>query len=173
MLVNPPDTVPINLAGLMQAGFSRAQIDAYVAGPAKLQVHSMIEVFGRPHNRVLNLNARNRFGLPETSVDYSADPGFMARVGAVKKHVQDIYRAMGAQLTDDPSISWRADHAGSTCRMSADPADGVVDADLKVHGMDNLYVCSNAVFPAIGSINPTLTLTALALRLADHLNAKG
>jgi choline dehydrogenase-like flavoprotein len=54
--------------------------------------------------------------------------------------------------------------------MSADAASGVVDADLMVHGTDNLFVCSNAVFPSLGAINPTLTLTALALRLGDHLN---
>jgi choline dehydrogenase-like flavoprotein len=171
ILVNPPDTVPINLAGLMQAGYTREEIDAHVSGPVKVQVHGMIEVFGRASNRVTNLTGRNRFGLPQTSVDYSAGAGFMPRMTEVKKRVQQIYRAMGAELKDDPSISWRADHAGSTCRMNADPTEGVVDADLRVHGIENLFVCSNAVFPAIGSINPTLTLTALALRLGDHLNA--
>ncbi|WJI44557.1 GMC family oxidoreductase [Mesorhizobium sp. C120A] len=57
--------------------------------------------------------------------------------------------------------------------MSSREQDGVVDADLRVHGIDNLYVISNAVFPNIGAINPTLTLTALAIRLGDHLNAGG
>lgn len=54
--------------------------------------------------------------------------------------------------------------------MSSDPSSGVVNKDLQVHGMDNLFVCSNAVFPNLGAINPTLTLTALALRLADRLS---
>jgi choline dehydrogenase-like flavoprotein len=77
---------------------------------------------------------------------------------------------MGAKLTGAPTISWRADHAACTCRMSDDPRQGVTDRNLRVHGVDNLYVCSNAVFPNIGSVNPTLTLTALALRLGEHLN---
>jgi choline dehydrogenase-like flavoprotein len=59
-------------------------------------------------------------------------------------------------------------HMGAT-RMSRDPADGVVDTDCRVHGTDNLYVASSAVFPQSGYSNPTLTILALSLRLADHL----
>ena len=54
--------------------------------------------------------------------------------------------------------------------MGATPEEGVVDGDLRVHDVDNLYVCSTAVFPSVGAVNPTLTLVAMALRLADHLN---
>lgn len=60
-------------------------------------------------------------------------------------------------------------HQIGTTRMSAAPAGGVVDPDCKVHGLQNLYVCSSSVFPTSGQANPTLTLLALALRLADHL----
>jgi len=170
MMVNLPDTVPIDLAGKMQQGFTRAEIDAYVSGPTVVQVAVMAEVFGRRDNRVENLWDRNSFGLPQTAVTYSADPWFLDhRIGQIKAEVGAIFGKMGATLTADPSQSWRADHAGSTCRMSKDPDDGVVDGDLKVHGTDNVYVCSNAVFPNIGAVNPTLTVTALALRLADHL----
>jgi choline dehydrogenase-like flavoprotein len=60
-------------------------------------------------------------------------------------------------------------HAAGTCRMSKSETDGVVDTNLQVHGTHNLYVCSNAVFPSIAAANPTLTLSALAIRLADHI----
>ncbi|MHA3980938.1 GMC oxidoreductase [Halovulum sp. GXIMD14794] len=63
-------------------------------------------------------------------------------------------------------------HMGGT-RMSASPADGVVDSDLKVHGLGNLYVGGSSVFPSGGYVNPTLTIVQLALRLADHLAVKG
>jgi choline dehydrogenase-like flavoprotein len=53
--------------------------------------------------------------------------------------------------------------------MSSSDVDGVVDPDLQVHGTDNLYVCSNAVFPSIAAANPTLTVSALAVRLAEHI----
>jgi choline dehydrogenase-like flavoprotein len=57
-----------------------------------------------------------------------------------------------------------------TTRMSADPAEGVVTADCNVFGYDNLYVAGSSVFCTSGWANPTLTLAALALRLADHLD---
>ncbi|MEL6293752.1 MAG: GMC family oxidoreductase [Pseudomonadota bacterium] len=59
-------------------------------------------------------------------------------------------------------------HMGGT-RMSAEPSNGVVDADCRIHGMANLFVASSSVFPTGGAANPTLTICALALRLADHL----
>lgn len=61
-------------------------------------------------------------------------------------------------------------HEVGTMRM-ADDGSGVVDADLRVLGYDNLYVCDNSVFPSSPAANPTLTLAALAIRLADHLQA--
>jgi choline dehydrogenase-like flavoprotein len=57
---------------------------------------------------------------------------------------------------------------GST-RMSRDPRRGVVDSDCRVHGIANLYVAGGSVFPTGGYANPTLTIVALALRLAEHL----
>jgi choline dehydrogenase-like flavoprotein len=54
-------------------------------------------------------------------------------------------------------------------RMSLDPARGVVDMDLKVHGLKNLYCAGASVFPSSGAADPTLTLFALNCRLADHL----
>ncbi|MDT8408924.1 MAG: GMC family oxidoreductase [Wenzhouxiangellaceae bacterium] len=63
-------------------------------------------------------------------------------------------------------------HHMGTARMSADPEHGVVDADCRVHGSDNLYVASSAVFSAAGYSNPTLSIVALSLRLADHLKGQ-
>jgi choline dehydrogenase-like flavoprotein len=59
-------------------------------------------------------------------------------------------------------------HAGGA-RMSALVRDGVVDPDCRVHEMQNLYLASAAVFPSSGCSNPTFTIMALALRLAEHL----
>jgi choline dehydrogenase-like flavoprotein len=57
-----------------------------------------------------------------------------------------------------------------TTRMSEDPANGVVDSNCRVHGVKNLFVAGSSVFPSVGFSNPTLTIIALACRLADHLN---
>ena len=59
-------------------------------------------------------------------------------------------------------------HMGTT-RMSADPTQGVVDPNLKVHSLDNLYVAGGSVFPSAAISNPTFTIITLSIRLADHL----
>lgn len=63
-------------------------------------------------------------------------------------------------------------HLGTT-RMAPSADQGVVDRDCRVHGTDNLYVAGSSVFPVFGFANPTLTILALALRLADHLRKSG
>jgi choline dehydrogenase-like flavoprotein len=60
-------------------------------------------------------------------------------------------------------------HQMGVTRMSTSPRDGVVDGDCRVHGVANLYIASSAVFPVSGFEAPTLTIVALAARLADHL----
>ena len=74
--------------------------------------------------------------------------------------LEDGYRS----LTFDDSYHWM-----SGTRMAVDPRDGVVDTNLRMHGVRNAYVCSHSVFPSSGYANPVHTLLALALRLADHL----
>jgi choline dehydrogenase-like flavoprotein len=59
-------------------------------------------------------------------------------------------------------------HMGTT-RMHEDPTLGVVDALGRVHGIRNLYVSGSSLFPTVGFANPTLTIGALAIRLADEL----
>ena len=60
-------------------------------------------------------------------------------------------------------------HMGTT-RMSDSQNNGVVDRHCKIHGSDNVYVAGSSVFPSVGFSNPTLTITALACRLAAHLS---
>ena len=59
-------------------------------------------------------------------------------------------------------------HMGTT-RMSVNPEEGVVDQNLQVHGAANLFVAGSSVFPSGGISNPTFTIVALSLRLADHV----
>jgi choline dehydrogenase-like flavoprotein len=61
------------------------------------------------------------------------------------------------------------DHHMGSLRMSVSPDDGIVNPECRFHGLDNLYAAGSAVFPTSGYANPTLTIIALALRLADHL----
>jgi len=48
----------------------------------------------------------------------------------------------------------------------------VVDANCRVHGLQNLFIAGSSVFPTGGFANPTLTVVAMTLRLAEHLNHK-
>lgn len=60
-------------------------------------------------------------------------------------------------------------HHSGTARMSSSPKEGVVDKHCRVHDIANLYVASSAVFSTVGYANPTLTIVALAIRVADHI----
>jgi len=54
--------------------------------------------------------------------------------------------------------------------MNSSAQEGVVDENLRVHGLRNLFVAGSSVFPTVGHANPTLTILALCLRLVDHLS---
>jgi choline dehydrogenase-like flavoprotein len=56
--------------------------------------------------------------------------------------------------------------------MGTDPRTSVVDSDLRVHGIANLFVASSSVFPSSGQANSTFLAVTFALRLADHLDAE-
>ncbi len=83
----------------------------------------------------------------------------------------------------DASAPWETDplignhpiggfHHMGTTRMADDRRAGVVNANCRVHGVENLFVAGSSVFPTSGWANPTLTILALALRLGDHLDAR-
>lgn len=64
----------------------------------------------------------------------------------------------------------RTAHVCGTCRMGSDPENSVVDKNNKVHGTQNLYVTDSSFFPTSGDMNPSLTIAANALRVADHID---
>jgi choline dehydrogenase-like flavoprotein len=75
------------------------------------------------------------------------------------------------ELVWPPDMVGGHHHMGTT-RMSDDPRTGVVNADCRTHAVDNLFVAGSSVFPTAGYANPTMTLLALAIRLADHLRSR-
>ena len=89
------------------------------------------------------------------------------------QHFQAL--GVGRLVSDIPEIESRWDnltdssHHMGTTRMSDSPHEGVVDSDCKIHGFANIFIASSSVFPTGGHANPTLTIVALALRIADHL----
>jgi choline dehydrogenase-like flavoprotein len=90
----------------------------------------------------------------ENELDRVAEIEFLAKPATADgwfKNLYDIY------------------HPAGTTRMALSPVDGVVDPNLLAHGTENLFVLSTSAFPSLGSANPTFTLMALGLRLADRL----
>jgi choline dehydrogenase-like flavoprotein len=76
-----------------------------------------------------------------------------------------------AYMKNDIPIAGCAHQAG-TCRFGKDPGSSVLDVDCRAHELDNLYVVDASIFPAIGAVNPALTVMANSLRVGDHLLAR-
>jgi choline dehydrogenase-like flavoprotein len=130
-------------------------------------------------SRVLLGNDRDRLGQRRVQLDWRlSETDRKTATRALDVAAQEFGRiGLGrARIALDLShdASWPANmisscHHSGTARMSNDPRTGVVDADCRVHSIDNLYVAGSAVFPTAGYANPTLTIVALAQRLAEHL----
>jgi choline dehydrogenase-like flavoprotein len=141
-----------------------------------LVMRAQAEQAPNPDSRVTLGARRDALGLPVARVDWRIDESDRASIRASQQVVDAALRAAGlgrvaAPLGDeDPPALFEGNyhHLGTT-RMHVDPACGVVDGDCRVHGIRNLYVAGSSVFPTFGCSNPTLTLVALALRLAGHL----
>lgn len=172
LLFNPPTSPLVNLAAAMQQGQTRPEIERLVRGAIPIQFNAMFEVFSRHENRVTNYDKLSHLGMIETTIHFDTDLIIRRQLAAVEKKVKEIFRAMGAKGDVTANVSWGAHHASCSTRMSADPRLGVVDAGMRIHGVDNVYVCSNAAFSTLSAVNPTLTLTALALRLGDILGRR-
>jgi len=132
-----------------------------------------------PDSRVtLVEHARDALGMPRLRIDWRYTARDVAGVRrALALLAGDFARGGVATLDyDEASVereitrygAYGGHHIG-TARMGRDPRRSVVDADCRVHGVENLYVAGSAVFPASSQANPTLALVALTLRLARHL----
>jgi len=140
-------------------------------------IYVMAEQAPNPFSRVmLSDKLRDRFGYPIAQVDWRIPQNewdhFDEYFGLVAEGLRADERVASLRLDraeEWPQVLSSAAHHLGTARMAATPRRGVVDADLRVFGCNNLYVCDGSVFPTAGGTNPSLTISALALRLGDHL----
>lgn len=131
-------------------------------------------------SRIALLDARDAIGLRQVSVSLHVEPEVYR---TWRESLQIYVRALGSHhygrvkfRADDLEVIeagrrevWGGHHFMCATRMAATPEAGVVDANLKVFGTDNLYVAGASTFATTGAVNPTLTIIALSLRLADYL----
>ena len=134
-----------------------------------------------PDSRISLTSERDALGMPKVAVDWRLAP-------EDKKNLTTVHRLLGTEIgkarlgrlkyfLEEDEVTWPEDLRGNehhmgTTRMHKDPTRGVVDENARVHGLANLYVAGSSVFPTSGTANPTLTIVALALRLADHLKER-
>ena len=125
----------------------------------------------RPHNRIYYKDGNVHLDFVETN------PEALKRL---KRKLEDVLTAIGQPavllerslyLSKDIPLSGTAHQAG-TCRFGTDPATSVLNLDCRAHEVDNLYVTDASFFPSIGAVNPTLTIIANALRVADIIRER-
>ena len=159
----------LDIAGLMIQGKSRQEIDDILTTSRQSELQAFMEEMGRFENRLTLARGRTRFGLPKMRFDFTRPESTTRNGNEWLDKMEQVVLDMGYTIRNPKRDRGIGDpgghHTTGTCRMATSPEEGVTDENLRVFGTDNLYVCSNAVFPSGSAVNPTLTLTALALSL--------
>lgn len=151
-------------------------------GQRAYRLQSRAEQAPNPESRVVLSMEKDVFGMPYADLNWQLTE-------LDKRSIRVFYEMLGQELgrqgvgrvqlldwllEDDnswPSFLGGGFHHMGTTRMHDDPKQGVLDANGKVHRIENLYAAGSSAFPTAGAANPTLTLIALSLRLSDHLKA--
>lgn len=106
------------------------------------------------------------------ALQYRVRPAGKHRIEAFRRLMKGVLKPYSFSLIKQAENNQRIAHACGTCRFGADPADSVLDANNRAHAVSNLYVVDSSFFPSSGGTNPSLTIAANALRVADHLIAQ-
>jgi choline dehydrogenase-like flavoprotein len=141
-------------------------------------LYNICEPVPNPENRVVLTTERDRLGQNRVQLRW--------RLGASdRRTLRRSQEIIGTELgradlgrlmvgLDEGDTSWPSPldpggHHMGTTRMHVDPQQGVVTENCQVHGISNLFIAGSSVFPTYGYSQPTLTIVALAVRLADHV----
>jgi choline dehydrogenase-like flavoprotein len=151
--------------------------------PRRILLQAHVEQAPNRDSRILLSDTVDTFGQPRVRMDWRLGNLEHHTFAAITDRVGSEFARLGLGTlqahtwTRDATSDWTTHvedayhHIGAT-RMSSEPSSGVVTPELRVHSTANLYVCSSSVFPTSGYANPTLTIVALALRLADFLKQR-
>jgi choline dehydrogenase-like flavoprotein len=147
--------------------------------PELVALRVQAEQAPNPESRVSLDEASDSFGLPRARVDWRIAERDRWSIRRVQEILDQELRSRGLgrvekKLGDEnpPSLFLGSFHHMGTTRMHESPKHGVVDQNCQVHGVENLFVAGSSVFPTSGFANPTLTIVALSLRLADHIKGR-
>jgi len=128
----------------------------------------------------LRPNFNDAYGVPQATLDWRLTRMDKETIRVAEAILAtEILRARLGRLEMPEWLSHKGEewpesliggpHHMGTTRMSNDPKTGVVDSNCKIHGIDNLYIAGSSVFPTAGTANPTLSIVALAARLAQRI----
>lgn len=143
---------------------------------SQFEIFYQIEQAPDPENRITLSQERDCLGQQKTEIHWQLNEIDVQHAIRVQEIWAEEFSRAGfgtlefARKKEDLKFEKTAmhHHMGAT-RMHHDPKQGVVDANCKVHGLTNLFIAGCSVFPTSGYANPTLTIIALSLRLADHI----
>lgn len=161
---------------------SAQKITGKRGAPKIMEIEYWAEPRPNPDSRVRLTSERDALGQPRVALEWRLTEQDLNNARKVLHLLAtELGRSNLGRLRIDPEIcsdKWVSSmlegsyHHMGTTRMHKDPKHGVVDPNCRVHGLSNLYVAGSSVFPTAGHANPTLTIVALALRLADHIKQK-
>jgi choline dehydrogenase-like flavoprotein len=120
----------------------------------------------RPENRVELMEETDQYGLRIPRVVFSYSDNDMRLQRHAVAFMREMLLAAGGR---DPWISDDTSHILGTCRMGSDAQSSVVNADGRSWDIANLWICDGSLFPTCGGVNPSLTIQALALRMASRI----
>ena len=144
-----------------------------------LNIDGICEQVPDPESRIMLSDQTDKFGVPLAKIHWKIDANAKRSLARLAEIMREEFIRVGLPepeledwiVNDKPEDATIIDvaHTLGTTRMSADPMTGVVDANCRVHGTENLYVTGGSVLPTSSHVNPTLMLLSLTVRLADHL----
>ena len=125
------------------------------------------EMLPSMENRVTLADEKDQYGLPITRITYGWQDNDKVMIQHALGEMQRSLELIGAQDI------WRQEndtnHLAGTARMGFSAENSVVDADCRSWDVPNLWICDGSIFPTVGGVNPSLTITAIALRTADRI----
>ena len=126
-----------------------------------------------PESRVVLVDKVDALGMRRASLDWRIpEEDRQSMLQSLLALAQGIGAAGFGRMMVQLSPIFTSWHHIGTTRMHENEKRGVVDQNCKVHGIANLFIAGSSVFPTAGRVNPTLTIVALAIRLADFLKLR-
>ncbi len=148
----------------------------------RVDLYAIVEQEPDPDSRITLSERSDALGTPLAQVDWRVHDSEFRAVRRLLEVVTDQFVLAGFEPPQAAACmanaeAWRAKvrdraHQLGTTRMAELPTHGAVDPDCLLFGTRNVWVTGGSVFPTTGHANPTLTIVALAVRLADHLNSR-